>query len=202
MGRKLKCIETILVLTAFVWLGGILADRQQLHEDILRLHVVAASDSEEDQAVKLSVRDAILESLQDGLSDLTDLDQAKAYVQEKLPELEQTANHVLAELGFTDSATVTLTEEAFPEREYDSFTLPSGVYNALRVVIGEGEGHNWWCVVFPQLCVSANAEEFSEVSNFSDTLDGTLTGEYEIRFWVLDKLGQLENFLHDASSGA
>ena len=142
MGRKLKCIEMILVVTAFVWLGGILADRQQLHEDLLRLHVVAASDSEEDQAVKLTVRDAILESLQDGLSDLTDLDQAKAYVQEKLPELEQTANRVLSELGFSDTATVTLTEEAFPEREYDSFTLPSGVYNALRVVIGEGEGHN------------------------------------------------------------
>lgn len=199
MGRKLKCLEIVAFVVAFALLGGLLADKEALREDILRLHVVAASDSEEDQAVKLTVRDAILASLEEGLADLTDLNQAKEYVQEMLPKLEETANRVLAENGFSDTVTMSLTEEEFPVREYDSFTLPSGVYNALRVVIGEGEGHNWWCVVFPQLCLSATSEDFAEVSNFSDTLNGTLTGQYEIRFWLLDKLGQLENFLHSAS---
>ncbi len=202
MGKKLKCIEIVLFIVAFVWLGGLLADKQALREDILRLHVVAASDSEEDQAVKLQVRDAILGSLQEGLSDLTDVEKAKEYVLEMLPKLEEAANQVLSEAGFDEKATVTLTQEEFPVREYDSFTLPSGVYNALRVVIGEGEGHNWWCVVFPQLCISATAEEFAEVSNFSDTMNDTLTGQYEIRFWLLDKLGQIENFFHSASDGA
>ena len=199
MGRKLKCLEIVAFVVAFALLGGLLADKEALREDILRLHVVAVSDSEEDQAVKLTVRDAILASLEEGLADLTDLNQAKEYVQEMLPKLEETANRVLAENGFSDTVTMSLTEEEFPVREYDSFTLPSGVYNALRVVIGEGEGHNWWCVVFPQLCLSATSEDFAEVSNFSDTLNGTLTGQYEIRFWLLDKLGQLENFLHSAS---
>ena len=202
MGKKLKCIEIVLFIVAFVWLGGLLADKQALREDILRLHVVAASDSEEDQAVKLQVRDAILGSLQEGLSDLTDVEKAKEYVLEMLPKLEEAANQVLSEAGFDEKATVTLTQEEFPVREYDSFTLPSGVYNALRVVIGEGEGHNWWCVVFPQLCISATAEEFAEESNFSDTMNDTLTGQYEIRFWLLDKLGQIENFFHSASDGA
>lgn len=201
MGRKLKRIGMLAFVVAFVWFGGLLADKRRLREDILRLHVVAASDSAEDQAVKLEVRDAILGSLQQGLSDLTDMDQALAYVEEMLPKLEQTANRVLAAAGFEEKVTVSLTEEPFPVREYDSFSLPSGIYNALRVVIGEGEGQNWWCVVFPRLCMSATTEEFAEVSNFSDTLNDSLTGEYEIRFWLLDKLGQIENFLRGTSEG-
>ena len=199
MGRKLKRIFSLALVVAFVWAGGVLADKEALREDILRLHVVAASDSEEDQAVKLRVRDAVLGSLQEGLSDLTDLGQAKAYVEEMLPKIEKAANQVLAEAGFADTVQVSLTEWEFPQREYDTFSLPAGVYNALRVVIGEGEGQNWWCVVFPQLCMGATSEEFEEMSDFSDELNDTLTGEYQIRFWLLDKLGQIENFFHRTS---
>lgn len=199
MGKKLKRIGICALAAASVLLGGLLADKEALREDLLRLHVVGASDSQEDQAVKLQVRDAVLASLEEGLADLTDIEQAKAYVREMLPKIEAVANQTLAAAGFSQTATVSLTEEEFPVREYDSFTLPSGVYNALRVVIGEGEGKNWWCVVFPQLCLSATSEKFVEMSNFSDELNGTLTGEYELRFWLLDKLGQIENFFHRTS---
>ena len=96
----------------------------------------------------------------------------------------------MAAAGFSDTVAVSLTEEAFPTRDYDTFSLPAGVYKALRVVIGEGEGKNWWCVVFPQLCMG---EGFVETSAMSDELSQTLTGEYEIRFWLLEKLGQLKN---------
>lgn len=201
MGKKLKRIGLLAALVAIVWAGGLLADKEQLREEILRLHVVAASDSEADQAVKLRVRDAVLGSLRQGLSDLTDMEQAVAYVEEMIPKIENAANLVLAEAGFADTVQVSLTEWEFPEREYDTFSLPAGVYNALRVVIGEGEGQNWWCVVFPELCMGATSEEFREMSTFSDGLNDTLTGEYEIRFWLLDKLGQLENFLHRTSDG-
>ena len=196
MGRKLKRIGSLALVVALVWTGGLLADRERLRRDILRLHVVAASDSEEDQAVKLRVRDAVLGSLRQGLSDLADVEQAKEYVEEMLPKIEQAANLILAEAGFDDTVQVSLTEWEFPERNYETFSLPAGVYNALRVVIGEGEGQNWWCVVFPELCMGATTEEFREMSHFSDGLDDTLTGEYEIRFWLLDKLGQIENFFH------
>lgn len=196
MGRKLKRIAILGLVVAVVWTGGLLADKERLRQDILRLHVVAASDSQEDQAVKLRVRDVVLESLHQGLSDLTDLEQAKNYVTQMLPKIEQAANQVLAEAGFDDTVQVSLTDWEFPEREYDTFSLPAGVYNALRVVIGEGEGQNWWCVVFPELCMGATTTEFREMSTFSDSLNDALTGEYEIRFWLLDKLGQLENFFH------
>lgn len=199
MGKKLKRIGLLAMLVVFVWMGGLIADRERLRQDILRLHVVAASDSEKDQAVKLRVRDAVLGSLRQGLSDLTDVEQAKAYVEEMLPKIEKAANQVLAEAGFADTVQVSLTEWEFPEREYDTFSLPAGVYNALRVVIGEGEGQNWWCVVFPELCMGATTEEFREMSAFSDDLNDTLTGQYEIRFWLLDKLGQIENFFHRTS---
>ena len=201
MGKKLKRIGLLAALVALVWTGGLLADKDRLREEILRLHVVAASDSEADQAVKLRVRDAVLGTLRQGLSDVTDMEQAMAYVEEMIPKIENAANLVLAEAGFADTVQVSLTEWEFPEREYDTFSLPAGVYNALRVVIGEGEGQNWWCVVFPELCMGATSEEVREMSAFSDSLNDTLTGEYEIRFWLLDKLGELENFLHRTSDG-
>ena len=199
MVKKAKRILLLIFLVAGVWFGGLLADKQQLREELLRLHVVAASDSEEDQTVKLQVRDAIMSSLQDGLEDLTDLQQATAYVEEMLPKLKTVADRVLEEAGFTERVSISLAAEEFPVREYDTFTLPSGVYQALRVVIGEGEGQNWWCVVFPKLCMSAATEEFREMSTFSDTLNDSLTGKYEIRFWLLDQLGRLENFFHNAT---
>ncbi len=188
-------------VVALVWFGGVLADSARLREDILRLHVVAASDSEEDQQVKLEVRDAIIGSLKDGLEKLSSPEEAYAYVESMLPKLQDAANRVLKQAGFSDQARVCLQKEAFPIREYDTFTLPSGVYHSLRVIIGEGEGHNWWCVVFPQLCMGATSEEFTETANMHDmpaTLTKTLTGDYEIRFWVLDKLGEIENFVHTA----
>lgn len=199
MKKHIKRIFFLAVIVAAVWFAGLLADSAQLSEDILRLHVVANSDSEEDQAVKLQVRDAILASLRDGLADVTDADQAAQYIQSMIPKLTTVANQVLEQAGFDETARISLEMEEFPLREYDTFSLPSGLYQALRVVIGEGEGHNWWCVVFPELCVPATAEEFTEVASMeglSDSLSGSLTGEYEVRFWLLDQLGKIGNFLH------
>ena len=97
--------------------------------------------------------------------------------------------------------TVSLTEEAFTTREYDTFSLPAGVYKALRIVIGEGEGKNWWCVVFPRLCVGTEADfvETASMAGLSDDLTGALEGEYEIRFWLLDKIGEIKNRFFDSS---
>lgn len=197
--KHIKRIFFLAVIVSAVWFAGLLGDSARLSQDILRLHVVANSDSEEDQAVKLEVRDAILASLQDGLSDVTDVEQAAKYIQTMLPKLTEVANQVLAQAGFDETVRISLELEEFPLREYDTFRLPSGLYQALRVVIGEGEGENWWCVVFPELCAPATTQEFAQAANmegFSDSLSGSLTGEYEIRFWLLDQLGKLGNFLH------
>jgi len=105
----------------------------------------------------------------------------------------------LEEYGFTDTVSISIGEEEFPARDYETFRLPSGIYKALRIVIGEGEGQNWWCVVFPELCMGATSEQFVQTASmegFDEELCQTLSGDYEIRFWLLDQLGRLGNFLH------
>lgn len=202
MFKHIRRLFFLSVMVLAVLLGGLIADSNRLREDLLRLHVVGASDSARDQAVKLEVRDAILSTLEQGIGNVADVDQAKAYVRSMIPKLTQVANEVLARAGLAETVTISLGEEEFPLREYDTFTLPSGVYQSLRVIIGEGEGQNWWCVVFPRLCMSATTEEFVEAAameGMDETLSGTLTGEYEIRFWILDQLGKLGNFLHGDS---
>lgn len=199
MRKILRRIGICLILVCLVWAGLLIADRKTLKNELIRLHVVAASDSEEDQAVKLRVRDAVLESLQAEMENVTDMEQAKAYLQENLPKLERVANETLAAAGFTDTATVSLCLEEFATRVYDTFTLPAGLYESLRIVIGEGEGKNWWCVVFPSLCIPATSAGFEDAAcaaGLTEDLVGSLTGEYEIRFFLLDALGRLENLLH------
>ena len=199
MKKLLNRVVICFSLVALVYAWALIADRQKLEQELIRLHVVAASDSEEDQAVKLRVRDAVLESLSRGLGEVTDVEGARDYIRENLPRLEAAANEALAAAGISDLATVKLRTEEFAARVYDTFSLPAGVYDTLRVTIGEGAGHNWWCVAFPSLCLPATTEGFEAVAagaGFSRDLTDTLTGEYEVRFLLLDLVGQIENFLH------
>ena len=186
------------LLVGLFWLGGVISDRKTLSEDIIRLHVVANSDSEEDQAVKLRVRDAITERLDGIMRKLPTAKEARDYILEHVEELEELANKVLKETGSLDSAHVTLTEECFDTRQYETFSLPAGVYESLRVTIGDGTGKNWWCVVFPTLCTANDFADTAAGSGFDNGLTGALEGDspYEIRFYFLDLLGRLQNFFH------
>lgn len=201
MRKIAKLISTLLLLAFAFWIGTVVSDKEKLQEDLIRLHVVANSDSAQDQQVKLQVRDAITKRLESVMEQFPDMETAKSYLQEKLPELERVANEVLESAGDGCRAVVTLAKEAFPSREYDTFTLPAGIYESLRVTIGSGEGQNWWCVVFPSLCVSATADAFEDTAvsaGFSDRLAGTITKkpEYRVRFFVLDCLGWMENWFY------
>lgn len=201
MKKLMKWVCLPVLLVALFWCIGLISDKMSLREDLIRLHVVANSDSQEDQAIKLQVRDAIVTWLEPAMQTITDKEQACVYIRQNLRELETTANRVLQTLGVSDRATVTLTREEFGIRHYDTFSLPSGIYESLRIEIGEGSGQNWWCVVFPSLCLPAATEDFQDTaasSGFSEDLTGTLSGEngYEIRFFFLDCLGRLENFFH------
>lgn len=198
MKKLIRRIAFCLLLTALVWCGTLIADRQRLNEELIRLHIVANSDSAEDQSLKLQVRDAVTESLQKSLANVADVGQARAYIEDNLPKLQELANSVLRSAGCTEEAVVSLCREAFDTRYYDTFTLPAGVYEALRITIGEGTGKNWWCVVFPSLCIPATSDGFADAAagaGFPDTLSGALSGDdgYEVRFFFLDALGKLEN---------
>ena len=201
MKEIIKWTALLLVFVLVVTLADVMSDRQKLHDSLIRLHVVGATDAETDQEVKLKVRDAVTGWLQEKMAGIHHAEKARASVREHLSQIEAIANQTLSEEGFTDKATVSFLEESFPRREYDTFTLPSGVYHSLRIRIGEGSGQNWWCVVFPTLCLGTTVEDMRHTavsSGFDDTLAGTLTGEkeYELRFFLLDCLGMLENFFH------
>lgn len=177
---------------------GLVSDKMQLQKDLIRLHVVANSDSDEDQAIKLQVRDAVTALLEPAMENMQSKEQAHQYIFENLETIEEAVNKKLQELGVLDSAIVTLQQENFDVRHYDTFSLPAGVYDSLRVSIGEANGRNWWCVVFPSLCISA-ASEFQDMavsSGFDVDLSNTLTREdgYVLRFYLLDLLGHIENF--------
>ena len=202
MKKFLKIVSILLLVSGAFWMGTVFADRQTLADNLIRLHVVADSDAATDQAIKLQVRDAILSELETVMDRMPDLETAKAYLQDNLGALEERANDVLKKAKTSCQAVVTLAKEAFPTRQYETFTLPAGIYESLRVTIGSGQGQNWWCVVFPRLCVSATADQFEDTAvsaGFSDHLAGTLTGkqEYRVRFFLLDCIGWIENWIFE-----
>jgi len=135
-----------------------------IRNEVLRLHVLANSDSEEDQALKLKVRDAVVEHAAGLFDGLSTRQQAETAVQSALGELEQVAQTCVEDAGYSYPVKVELTDMYFTTRTYDTVTLPAGEYDAVRVSIGEAKGQNWWCVVFPPLCVSA-ATDAAEVND-------------------------------------
>lgn len=170
------------------WLA---AEQRALAGELVRLHVVGASDSEEDQAVKLQVRDAVLAQAQPWLEGVTTQEEARRILEEHLEELAQAGAQV------SNGAAVTARiaeDEWFPTKEYTDFALPAGRYTALKIVVGEGEGHNWWCVVFPPLCMNAVSEVTREAGNFTQDQVKLITGEsegYVVRFRMLELWNQL-----------
>ena len=172
--------------------------QQRMSEKIIRLHVVANSDSGADQAIKLHVRDAVLAAARQALQGADDPQQAIA---QALPALEAAANAALAAQGSRDTASVSFRRELFPTRDYDTFSLPSGVYRSLRVTIGAGGGHNWWCVIFPSLCVPATADGFvqaAEAGGFTRAEIGLMTQTdegYVLKFRSLELLQALKKAL-------
>ena len=160
MKRAAKLELALLIGLALSLLWGTWADRtqQELSEKVLRLHVLANSDSAEDQALKLKVRDSVVEKASEILTGCPDRESAEQRLTEALPELEEAARKRIAAEGETQHVTAELRPTRFPTREYESFTLPAGEYLALRVVIGQGAGHNWWCVVFPPLCAETTSD--------------------------------------------
>lgn len=165
-----------LTLTAGVWAG---ASEAALAGRVLRLHVIANSDSEADQARKLLVRDAVLSRAAQLLDGADGRQEAEAALAPHLDELAQAGADALARTGNHDPVCVDLADQWFPTKEYDGFSLPAGQYRALRVTIGAGEGRNWWCVVFPPLCAAASAEvpETALAAGLSSAQVGLITEE-------------------------
>ncbi|MBE6927992.1 MAG: stage II sporulation protein R [Ruminococcaceae bacterium] len=166
--------------------------QQGIAEKTIRLHVLAASDSEEDQKHKLVVRDAVLAKVDELTAGCADVDSAKQIIQSNLAQIRlaaQTVSQEKIEVSFGD--------KGFDTRVYDHFTLPAGTYSSLTVRIGAAEGRNWWCVVFPSLCKAATTDAFeqcAEVGGLDDRERALITGgeeTYKLRFKTLQWLKKL-----------
>ena len=159
--RAVAC-GLVLVLTFTVC--GFDAKCDTVRENVLRLHVLANSDSDEDQALKLKVRDALLTVSGGIFENCTSEKEAAASAKENLALFTKTAEQVIKENGYSYSIHVEIADTWFETRDYESFSLPAGTYEALRVIIGEGQGKNWWCVMFPSICLPAAMGESKDFS--------------------------------------
>ena len=159
--RKLPIMLLSLMLgvaAAVVWGGWSLRAQRELADKVVRLHILANSDSEADQALKMQVRDAVLIRAEELLVASDGRGEAETALRDHLPELTLLAQRTVVESGYDYSVCAELANTVFPTREYDDFRLPAGNYLALRVIIGEGGGRNWWCVVFPPLCAQSTTD--------------------------------------------
>lgn len=182
------CALCISLLTG-VWAQ---ARQQSISANLVRLHVIAASDEQAEQELKLRVRDAVLEYLEPKLRGVESAAEAQEIIGADLEGIGRAA----AAVSEGRRVTVSLGEERYPTREYAAFTLPAGRYESLRVILGEGRGHNWWCVVFPPLCLSAaECEQAQQVMSQEDYALITGEADYEIRFRLVELWGELVSLL-------
>ena len=188
--NQLKYSEiALMAFLAITLLWGVWSLQQQdaLERKMIRLHVIANSDTAEDQALKLQVRDEVLAQATDILEQSHDMAGAEVLLRQALPQLEQLAQKKIAEEGHHYSVSARLEQTEFPTKEYDGFSLPAGEYLALRVVIGEGAGQNWWCVVFPPLCTAA-------ATDLEETAIATGLGEEDLSLITEENRGYVLKF--------
>ena len=179
-----------LITLCFLLLSGLWAEGRQVSiaGSLVRLHVLAVSDAPEEQELKLRVRDAVLSLLAPKLAGVQSADEAGEVLTDSLPLIQAAAQ----EAAEGRPVRVSLGEERYPTRDYADFSLPAGRYRSLRVVLGEGQGHNWWCVVFPPVCLAAAEKEAMQpVMNPDDYALITREEGWEIRFRIVELWGKL-----------
>ena len=186
---KIWEISLLIALSVTLCLGTWAQGRQSaISSKLVRLHVVAASDEEAEQALKLRVRDAVLEYLSPRLMGASDSGQARAILRQELAGIRLAAESAAE----GRPVTVALSRESYPTKSYEGFTLPAGKYESLRVTLGEGKGHNWWCIVFPPVCLSASQSDTVEQQLGEEDFRLISEGDgYELRFRALELWGEL-----------
>lgn len=199
--RVFALFAAVVLVAAGLFVGTAALEQRRLADRLIRLHIRANSDSEEDQALKLAVRDGLLPMIDPMTAGCTSPEEAAAVLAAHLPDLQAEAEGVLRRKGSNASVSVRLGQEEFPRRDYETFSLPAGRYTSLCVAIGTGTGHNWWCVAFPALCLPATTDEVeqaAEAAGFTQEQTDLLTGRQttvELKFRALELLQQLRQWL-------
>ncbi len=202
LSKKIKISVTVGIVVAILSsICSFAKTSEEIRSDVLRLHVIANSDTSVDQNLKLRLRDYILQEGKDIFNGSINVENAVKKIEPVLPELEKSAKAFVNRAGFDYDVKISLSNEYFTTRTYETITLPAGKYLALRVVIGSGEGHNWWCVMFPPMCVPA-ADKKDEIENVFSEKEIKLVEskpKYEPRFKVVEIYEQLKEIISEKS---
>ncbi len=200
-------MKKIKILEASVFIGFIIAITlsitsfastcDEIRSDVLRLHIIANSDSEEDQILKLKVRDAILEAGKNIFDGSVTKENAEEKIEKEKEKLTAVAKKVVEENGFDYDVEITVTEEFFTTRTYENTTLPAGQYMAVRVLIGDSIGKNWWCVMFPPLCLPAAQTDINLYFNEDEIKLTQASPKYEPRFKIIEIYESIKNHFNN-----
>ena len=191
MYKRLLTVTIVILGLAIVLSLLPIHGESEIYENVLRLHVVANSDSEVDQTLKLKVRDEVLKSTQELFIDCKTRDEAKEVLAKNLDLIQRVAQSTVISEGYSYTATVELGEEEYPTKNYESCCFPAGEYLSLQIKLGEARGQNWWCVLFPPMCVGAATKDnaFAEVGLTGDQyniITQTENPKYKVRFKLLE----------------
>ena len=206
MASTKKLLICTFIILALSLIAGMLPihGESEIYDTVVRLHVLANSDSDEDQALKLKVRDEVIAAVTPLVDGCKTQAEAIAAIEKIIPDIEERASEKIKGEGYGYSVKVLLGEEYYPTKTYETCAFPKGKYVSLRVLIGEGEGENWWCCLFPPLCLSA-ATDSSDGSNEDAFISVGLTGDqykvitetknpkYRVRFKILETISSWFN---------
>lgn len=182
MKQAMRLLLILLLAAAAANIGHTAETLSQIEHSVIRLHILADSDETSAQIQKLLVRDALLQHADEWIPADADFTAGCEAIRQQLPEIRKTAIRALQDAGCQDPVSVRLEETAFPARKYGDLTLPAGTYQALRVEIGKAEGQNWWCVMYPAMCIPASAAQAQEGVFDDSSYDMALHPEqYEVR---------------------
>ena len=195
--RRKRWEWTIVLTLFFVLCYAAVCDhaQQQLADDVLRLRVVANSDSIDDQTLKLCVRDRVLKIMQPLQEEANSPQEMQVLLHDNMQKIANAAQQEVYANGHTEHITACLAKEWYPTREYDTFSLPAGTYAGLQIQIGQAEGKNWWCVLYPSLCLDAASGE-QKLTTEENALIHQDGAGYTFRFRTTELLGNLRNLLH------
>ncbi|MCD8026819.1 MAG: stage II sporulation protein R [Clostridiales bacterium] len=185
------------VLTVIYSLIPFQAECADISDEVFRLHILANSDSTDDQNLKLKVRDRVLEYTEDLFENAQSREEAEALVSENLQSITNVAYEEVLSNGYDYTVTSEITNMYFTTRYYDSYTLPPGMYDALRITIGEGEGCNWWCVMYPSICISSAQEQEDKAKEVFDDeqYDIVTSNDYEYKFKIVEIFEKISSTL-------
>ncbi|MBE6742245.1 MAG: stage II sporulation protein R [Ruminococcaceae bacterium] len=181
---------SVVLITALI--TPIINMSEDISEKVFRMHILANSDSDNDQELKLKVRDEVLKLTGDIFDNCSTVEDAVNSAKNNLDKIKIIVDKTIQNNGYSYSSNVYIIKEFFSTREYDSFTLPAGIYDSLKIEIGQGKGHNWWCVMFPSVCVSGCTSDFDETLS-EEERNMIESGKYVVRFKIVEIYERIKN---------